>query len=864
MLKRLRSNEQMVDRLARQWGQIVMKKTLVDWKKLVVRKKYTRVLLEKTSGRWTRQKLLRVFRAWSAFAVSQRIQKATDQIQQFRDNRHELQELLGKLLAQIDSARSESKTHREHTDYAKRHALSLEELLSQLELRVRSSEERQLQEMSNQWAALCFALVDCQCDFLQNMLDAVTPSEFVDANVLLGKGEELSDLLALPSDALVLRWINFQLSHCDTFRYFAPSPGGFIQNFSTDMHRHYVLRHILHHILSVSKVDSPKDPQDDTLSADALKPSDPTQPSSPFSNDDELHDTLAQKIAPSCPLFLCRLVYDNDKPSDLMFCLFSFLMCEHPSIGQTLPTTGAAESASRTRTSPWHEAQTSLDEARQVWETVRDQWAELREPFEIQEDTKLSPDQTNPPMLLARGNIALQNAVNTVQYACSKRSIVMRAWECLQRRVQDDALHLLMHRGRTQPPVELVDRRLWREKFMLTTLHYEKLVPAFAHLNADSALLATDSSSHESKQALEAELLQVETVLEEFYDGLRHVYRFYATIDQSGRARSVANQSHSGTSSEEEHFFRKIAMSMSLEEFHAFLKDCKIFGTTRSFPYAFIQQVFEHVNCEVAAAADSATVRRLPSHFLMSPEDNYDDNASEMTPAEFIEALVHIVRSKYVCFKGKAMGLSLAQRMRKCIVEIILPNATQEREGNNIFRSQLLTSECRIVFSTYQKKLLSIYSHFAALESRGTESEGKQGRMLSIDGLVTCCKHFDLFRESLLKLDDIQHILAEVLQLDRDGIHFSLSSASNLDDTDTDAVRKSAETTNPPAPSVGRRQSMSVSTPAVNNGELPPPLLTFAEFLEVMSAVACYLNLDAFSPLAAKLEAFFAELSIVG
>lgn len=36
-------------------------------------------------------------------------------------------------------------------------------------------------------------------------------------------------------------------------------------------------------------------------------------------------------------------------------------------------------------------------------------------------------------------------------------------------------------------------------------------------------------------------------------------------------------------------------------------------------------------------------------------------------------------------------------------------------------------------------------------------------------------------------------------------------------------------------------------------------VLTLAEFLEALAAVACYLNPDAFMPLAAKLDAFFSE-----
>jgi len=310
MVSRLRSHEQMVDRLAQRWARLVLKQTLVDWKKLVIRKKYTRVLFDKTSGRWNKQRLLRIFRAWSAFATTERVRKAHEQIQQHREGRVEFQELLVRLHGQIESAKAEARTHREHMDYSKRHVLSLEELLGQLELRVRNSRERKLQEISNQWAKLCFALVDCQCDHLQNMLDAVAPGEFVDVSLLLAKGEELADLLSLPPDALVLRWINFQLAQCETFRsYYVSSPAGFIQNFSSDMHRNYVLRHIVYRIL-VLQAQKNGDSMDSgsiamfRVAPDRRGSSAVNVPLTPLAGDEDLFFALTQQLNPPCPPLL--------------------------------------------------------------------------------------------------------------------------------------------------------------------------------------------------------------------------------------------------------------------------------------------------------------------------------------------------------------------------------------------------------------------------------------------------------------------------------------------------------------------------------------------------------------------------------
>ncbi|KAF1330516.1 hypothetical protein FI667_g5169, partial [Globisporangium splendens] len=515
MQKQLRNNEQMVDRLAQRWARVVMKQTLVDWRKIIICKKYTRVLLEKTSGRWSKQRLQRLFRRWAAHAGAEKIRKTKQQLAHYQDHRHDFQDLVVKLEQQIESAKQESRTNREHVDFAKRQLLSLDHLLRQLELRIRQSNERKLQSIVNQWGTLCFALVDCEVAYLQNMLDAVNMAQYVDVTVLVRKGEELSELLNLPSDVLVLRWINFQLSQCATFDYYVSSPlssstgaGGFIQNFTSDMHRNYVLRHIVKRTLTLN--DAQKVPpslcrastfvsrrEGGAAPPDPLHASRPKIPA-PFANREELRVALSETLDPACPSFLSDQVVAGDSTQamgDLVFCLFSFLVCEHPHL-QAGAVVSSVTSASHSSCQapippsdaspcPWQDAQVALDEARAVWERVREQWTELQTPFEIQETTKTTPDVTSPLQLLVKANIALQNAVNMVQYACSKRSVVMKTWGCVHRKIQQDALRLLLRRGRNEPPMVLLDRRIWREKYMLTTLHIPKLVVQFVQIDAD-------------------------------------------------------------------------------------------------------------------------------------------------------------------------------------------------------------------------------------------------------------------------------------------------------------------------------------------------------------------------------------------
>ncbi|KAE9078801.1 hypothetical protein PF010_g23001 [Phytophthora fragariae] len=847
MLKRLRNNELMVDRLANRWGRLVMRQTLADWKKIIVRKKYTRVLLEKTRWRWTKQRLMKLFRRWSDYAVAERVRKSHEQIQLYRDNKHDFQELIGRLQVQIEGAKVEMKAHREHLDLAKRHTLSLEELLAQLELRVRQSPERKLQTISNQWGELCFAFVDCECDYLQNMLDAVSVGDYVDVSVLVMKGEDENDLLRLPSELLVLRWINFQLEQCGgPFRHLFPCSAGLIQNFSSDMHNHYALRHILHRLLTCKRRRPP--PRVARMQStfmllsraavDSIAAASALSKQSPYPTREELRTALAEELSPPCPAFLSDHVLSSEIASDLAFCLFGFLVCEHPSLTTQQPTT--TQTSNTANAYPWYEAQVALNEARAVWNSVRSQWRELHTPFDVVDASKTPPDVTSPPQLLAKANIFLQNAVNTVQYACSKRSIAVRVWGCLQRRVQQDALRLLARRGREQVPFELIDRRVWREKFMLTTLHTTKLVQAFTSLN----------DNKQTPEELTEELQRVEEVLSEHYEHLRRIYRFYSNVDSSRLHRGESSQRIGGSPVDEARFFHKISACMSLAEFFAFLKECEVFGRTRCFPYDLVQSVFEKVSPDVAVAMGTATSTLPLTHILSAPSK--DSGGREMTPAEFVEALVHIVRSDRVQWRGTdtAVALPLAQRFRKLLEEIVFPNAMHSDEDkSNVFRPQLLTFECREVFTTHHKKLRSMYSHFVLSETKAERRFASRGTatMLSANGFVNCCQHYDLFRDNLLHFDDVQHILAETLQLERESVHFDLADVTTGDSG------------SPPTTAAGNGRSVGTKTKTKGGQQDEIVVLTLAEFLEALAAVACYLNPDAFVPLAAKLDAFLSE-----
>ncbi|KAG6615757.1 uncharacterized protein IUM83_05198 [Phytophthora cinnamomi] len=329
------------------------------------------------------------------------------------------------------------------------------------------------------------------------------------------------------------------------------------------------------------------------------------------------------------------------------------------------------------------------------------------------------------------------------------------------------------------------------------------------------------------------ELQRIEEVLGEHYERLRRIYRFYSNIDSSRQHRSGSGENSlrvGGSPVDEARFFHKISACMSLAEFYAFLKECEVFGRARCFPYDFIQNVFEKVSPDVAASIGAATSTLPLTHILSAPSK--ESSGREMSPAEFVEALVHIARSKRVKWKetDNAVTLPLAQRFRTFLEEIIFPNAMHpEEEKSNVFRPHLLTFDCREVFTTHHKKLRSMYSHFVLSETRPAN------------------QHFDLFRDNLLHFDDVQHILAETLQLERESVHFDLAGmATGPSGTPPTATGSVSETK-----SIGAKTKPGQPDENV--------VLTLAEFLEALAAVACYLNPDAFMPLAAKLDAFFSE-----
>lgn len=185
--------------------------------------------------------------------------------------------------------------------------------------------------------------------------------------------------------------------------------------------------------------------------------------------------------------------------------------------------------------------------------------------------------------------------------------------------------------------------------------------------------------------------------------------------------------------------------------------------------------------------------------------------------------------------------------------------------------SQLLTPECCKIVVKHQKKLMTLYTRFASKsnsysdrtptdkhESLSPRVDKATTRMLSVTGVVALCHHFELLREHFLNLDDVQHVIAEVLQLERESVvvHSSgeLTSSSHATSSGSGAVGGESHE----ALAYDARAAASTATAAERSQIVAADelFLTYAEFAEILAALVCYLQPGAFVSLATELDAF--------
>ncbi|RHZ03254.1 hypothetical protein DYB37_009716 [Aphanomyces astaci] len=118
--------------------------------------------------------------------------------------------------------------------------------------------------------------------------------------------------------------------------------------------------------------------------------------------------------------------------------------------------------------------------------------------------------------------------------------------------------------------------------------------------------------------------------------------------------------------------------------------------------------------------------------------------------ARILDMDVAVEMSKLETLFSDQYGLSLSQRVKKCLVEYILANAC--RSSTDAFRHQMNAIECKAVFQTYQTKLEQIYRRYAA-----------QSSSLNGQGFVALLEAYDLFTD-VLTVGDVKHVLKKIQQ----------------------------------------------------------------------------------------------------
>ncbi|RHY50628.1 hypothetical protein DYB26_003595 [Aphanomyces astaci] len=265
----------------------------------------------------------------------------------------------------------------------------------------------------------------------------------------------------------------------------------------------------------------------------------------------------------------------------------------------------------------------------------------------------------------------------------------MQLWTCVQKRVHLKAIDTMLHRARMGLPFQMTNRREARERAMYTKVDVVKLARI---LDMDVAV----------------EMSKLETLFSDQYEDVQRIFKYYAASDVGD------------------------ACSMSLDEFHRFLKDCKL--VTKSLGLAYVKKIFNEIN-QVEDKSVQCDI-----------DDDDDDEQNEVLPRT---------------------GLSLSQRVKKCLVEYILANAC--RSSTDAFRHQMNAIECKAVFQTYQTKLEQIYRRYAA-----------QSSSLNGQGFVALLEAYDLFTD-VLTVGDVKHVLKKIQQESDDAPESGAAVTTDVD-----------------------------------------------------------------------------------
>ncbi|ETV77616.1 hypothetical protein, variant 1, partial [Aphanomyces astaci] len=709
MMEQLAIKENVLDRTSQRWARTILLQAFRTWNRVTQAKHKVRMSMQKAMARWKKRHSTILLRAWRQAVVSEKQIAARRRLSALTDNAGDCKESQLRLEGSIMQLRDDIASLKGSIETQTTTQERLHHTFAALKEEIWHSQERQLQSLCNEWGRLCLTLVDAELTYLSYMLATVNLSDYCEPTMMLRPREDKLELLRAPEDVIVLRWA------------------------SCMFHRHLVYNDVrLGTKAKAAPMTSKSSPASAAAAAAAssdaefsrvqnftsdlkgmyvlgsiLRVIHRTQPLDQHSNvnsnnDDMVKEWTTDKVLHylrvlRCPDYLVQhLELHLDNPSaDIMYCVLSYLCCEF-----TCMVPAAC---------PWQEALQSLQDAKTAWDSVRKGWSELETPFDVTKLDHFQPDTTHVSVV-AMAKEALQNAVQMVQYACAARAANMQLWTCVQKRVHLKAIDTMLHRARMGLPFQMTNRREARERAMYTKVDMVKLARI---LDMDVA----------------GEMPKLETLFSDQYEDVQRIFKYYAASDVGD------------------------ACSMSLDEFHRFLKDCKL--VTKSLGLAYVKKIFNEIN----------QVEDKSVQCDIDDDDDDEENEVELEfgPTEFVEAIVCVADKRL----GSHKGLSLSQRVKKCLVEYILANAC--RSSTDAFRHQMNAIECKAVFQTYQTKLEQIYRRYAA-----------QSSSLNGQGFVALLEAYDLFTD-VLTVGDVKHVLKKIQQESDDAPESGAAVTTDVD-----------------------------------------------------------------------------------
>jgi hypothetical protein len=395
--------------------------------------------------------------------------------------------------------------------------------LNKVRAKMAVSEEAQLQEIAAEWRQVQVSLVSNTLSRCKAVLTSMADEERPDLNLFVRHGEEMSSILGLDIDELILRWVGAHLRHTGYSKN--------VQNFTTDLSNSEAYSALLHSLTA----SCPHGQLPFALSKYDL-----------VSRSEEICDRLSQLHPPSPQIVKPSDITEG--AADLNLAQLCFLFAEKPGLNNIEPPKA------------WKIAEQALHRVEQQWtalfaghETKHGtsivhaasgaKYASPLRATEAQEAESgvksVSTAATTGPTQERAGNfdpqqleVAARNladAEQKVAVAVRERWANMSMWQSVQHAVRKAGLDILLRHGRRQPVV-VPDRKKELEQVKFTHIQLERVSSVLAAGKADPS----------------SEIHKVQQVLETKFEDIRKVFMSYSAEKEGegGSSLSLSQFTH--------------------------------------------------------------------------------------------------------------------------------------------------------------------------------------------------------------------------------------------------------------------------------------------------------------------------------